>query len=189
MSLTRKMLKAMAIEDEKIDQIIEAHTETTESLKAERDKYKGSAEKITDLQSQLDKAYEQLKAVGDDGYKAKYEAVKEEFEGFKKDIETQKTEKMKSEAYKQLLKDAGVSEKRIATVLKVSDLSAIEIDKEGKIKDADKLTENIKTEWSDFIQTSGTQGADVPNPPASTGGNIDLGSLSMEDYIKARQNN
>ena len=54
--LTRKMLKAMSIEEEKIDQIIEAHTETTESLKAERDKYKESAEKVSDLQSQLDKA-------------------------------------------------------------------------------------------------------------------------------------
>ena len=95
---------------------------------------------------------------------------------------------MKSEAYEKLLKDAGVSEKRIATVLKVSDLSAIEIDKDGNLKDADKLTENIKAEWSDFIQTQEQQGADVPNPPSNNGGGVDLGSLSMEDYIKARQN-
>ena len=31
--LTRKMLKAMNIEDEKIEQIIEAHTETVDALK------------------------------------------------------------------------------------------------------------------------------------------------------------
>ena len=37
MSLTRKMLKAMGIEEEKIDQIIEAHSETVDSLKAVRD--------------------------------------------------------------------------------------------------------------------------------------------------------
>ena len=40
MSLTRKMLKAMGIEDEKIDQIIEAHTETVDALKEQRDGYK-----------------------------------------------------------------------------------------------------------------------------------------------------
>ena len=188
MSLTRKMLKAMNIEDEKIDQIIEAHTEVTESLKAERDKYKGNADKVSDLQLQLDKANEQLKAAGDDGYKAKYEAIKDEFDGFKQEIETQKAAKLKSDAYEQLLKDAGVSEKRIAAVLKVSDLANIELDADGKIKDADKLTENIKAEWSDFIQTQGTQGADVPNPPSNNGGNVDLGTLSMEDYIKARSN-
>ena len=39
MALTRKMLKAMGIEDEKIDQIIEAHTETTDPLTRERDVY------------------------------------------------------------------------------------------------------------------------------------------------------
>lgn len=168
MSLTRKMLKAMSIEDEKIDQIIEAHTETTESLKAERDKYKESAEKVSDLQSQLDKANETIKASGADTYKVKYEAIKEEFDNFKKDIKNKETAKAKADAYEQLLKDAGVSEKRIPAILKVTDIASVELDADGKLKDADKLTESIKTEWSDFIQTKGVQGADIPNPPAKT---------------------
>lgn len=33
MSLTRKMLRAMGIEDDKADQIIEAHAETVDALK------------------------------------------------------------------------------------------------------------------------------------------------------------
>jgi hypothetical protein len=33
MALTRKMLKAMGIEEEKIEQIIEAHAETVDGLK------------------------------------------------------------------------------------------------------------------------------------------------------------
>lgn len=168
MALTRKMLKAMGIEEEKIDQIIEAHTETTESLKAERDKYKESAEKVSDLQSQLDKANETIKASGADTYKVKYEAIKEEFDNFKKDIKNKETAKAKADAYEQLLKDAGVSEKRIPAILKVTDIASVELDADGKLKDADKLTESIKTEWSDFIQTKGVQGADIPNPPAKT---------------------
>ena len=54
MSLTRKMLKAMGIEDEKIDTIIEAHTETVDALKKERDGYKESADKLADVQKELD---------------------------------------------------------------------------------------------------------------------------------------
>ena len=46
MSLTRKMLKAMGIEEDKIEQIIEAHTDVTDSLKADRDKYKEDAENL-----------------------------------------------------------------------------------------------------------------------------------------------
>lgn len=166
--LTRKMLKAMNIEEEKIDQIIEAHTEVTESLKAERDKYKESADKVSDLQSQLDKANETIKAAGSDSFKVKYEAIKEEFDAFKKDIKTKETAKAKADAYEQLLKDTGISEKRIPAILKVTDMESVELDENGKLKDADKLTESIKTEWSDFIQTKGVQGADIPNPPAKT---------------------
>ena len=33
MSLTRKMLRAMGIEDDKADQIIDAHAETVDALK------------------------------------------------------------------------------------------------------------------------------------------------------------
>lgn len=40
MALSRKMLKAMGIEDEKIDQIIEAHSETVDSLKEQVSAYK-----------------------------------------------------------------------------------------------------------------------------------------------------
>ena len=61
------MLKAMNIEEEKIDQIIDAHSETVDALKAERDGFKEDAAKLAAVQKELD----ELKAKGDDGYKAK----------------------------------------------------------------------------------------------------------------------
>ena len=56
MSLTRKFLKAMGIEDEKVDQIIEAHSETVDALKEERDGYKADAEKLPEVQRRLEAA-------------------------------------------------------------------------------------------------------------------------------------
>ena len=60
MALTRKMLKAMGIEDEKIDQIIEAHSETVDGLKGEleiaKSAAKGDADKVTALQKELEDA-------------------------------------------------------------------------------------------------------------------------------------
>ena len=46
MALTRKFLKAMGIEDDKIDQIIDAHTETVTALK-EACRIPGISERIT----------------------------------------------------------------------------------------------------------------------------------------------
>ena len=44
MALTRRMLKALGIEDEKAEEIISAHIESTDALKAQRDEYKAQLE-------------------------------------------------------------------------------------------------------------------------------------------------
>lgn len=165
MSLTRKMLKAMGIEDEKIEQIIDAHSETVEALKEQAASYKADAEKLSDVQKQLDNANKTIEAAGKDDFKTKYEALQQEFEKYKTDIAEKETHSAKISAYREMLKNAGVSEKRIDTIIKVSDVDGVEIDEKGKIKDIDKLTETVKTEWADFIETEGVKGAKTSTPP------------------------
>ena len=167
MSLKRSMLKAMGIEDEKIEQIMEAHGETVEALKAQRDQYKADAEKLPEIQKQLEKAQTALEAAGKDSYKVKYEAIKEELEGFKAEQAAKETKAAKEGAYRELLKAAGISDKRIPAILKVSDFDSIELDDKGQIKGADKLTESIKSEWADFISTSTTRRVQTATPPAT----------------------
>lgn len=174
MSLTRKMLKAMGIEEDKIEQIIEAHTETVSALKDERDSYKEDAEKLADVQKELNTAKEKIAKHGDGETvsKTEFDELKKEYEDYKKDITAKETRTAKVNAFRELLKAAGVSDKRFDTVIKVSDIDGLELDKDGKIKDAEKITENIKTEWADFIPTTTVVGANTANPPATTGGSF-----------------
>ena len=162
----------MSIEDEKIDQIIEAHTETVNALKEDRDKYKEDAEKLPGVQKQLDDALEEAKNSNSDAWEAKYNALKEDFDDYKNDIAAKETKAAKNNAYRALLKEIGISDKRIDSVLRVSKVDDIELDKDGKIKDVDALKESIKTEWADFIQTTTAQGAQTATPPSSTGGTV-----------------
>lgn len=188
MALTRKMLRAMGIEDEKIDQIIEAHTETVDALKEQREQYKADAEKLPDVQKQLDKVTKDLENSGKDTYKVKYEALKEEHEKMISDNAEKEARSAKESAYKELLKSVGISEKRIASIVKVSDIDSVELDDKGAIKDVDKLTESIKTEWSDFIPTTTTQGAQTATPPMTTAQksytSADIKKMSVEDINK-----
>lgn len=167
MSLTRKFLTALGIEAEKIDEIINAHTETVDGLKATIAEYKANAEKLPGVQKELNDLKE---ANGKDSYKVKYEAVKEDFENYKKDVAAKETKATKSNAYRTLLKEAGVSEKRIDAVLKVSDVDSIELDEKGAIKDSASLKKSIVDEWADFIEKSDVKGANVANPPTGNGG-------------------
>lgn len=187
MSLKRSVLKAMGIEDEKIEQIMEAHVETVDALKEQRDAYKADAEKLADVQKQLDKATKDLEASGKDTYKVKYEAIKEEFDSFKKEQTAKETRAAKESAYRELLKAAGISEKRIAAILKVSDIDSVELDENGAIKDANKLTESIKAEWADFIPTTTTRGAQTATPPANTGSGMTREQISnIKDRAERR---
>lgn len=168
MGFSRKMLKAMNIEEEKIEQIIDAHSETVDALKADRDAYKEDAAKLAAVQKELD----ELKAKGDDGYKAKYEAEKAAHDKLKSEITAKETKKAKTDAYRELLKASGIDEKRIEVVLRASapTIDGIELDADGKIKEADKYSADIKTEWGDFVVTQSTKGTNTTNPPANNGG-------------------
>lgn len=189
MALTRKFLKALEIEGEKADQIIEAHTETVDGLKASLDTAQADAGKAADLEKQLEAAQADLEAVKKDSYKVKYEAIKEDFEAYKAEQAKKETRTAKETAYRALLKVAGVSEKRIEAVLKVSDVDSVELTEKGEIKGAGKLTDAIKEEWADFIETTEVKGADTPNPPANTGGpTMTLAEIDKITDTEARQN-
>lgn len=170
MALTRKMLAAMDIPSDKIDEIINAHTETVDAIKEERDKYKSDSSELAKTKNKLDEVKKELAAADSSNWEQKYNDLKTEYDDYKKDIDNKATRSAKEAAYKQLLKDAGVSEKRIATVLRVSDVDGLKLDKDGKVEDAASVTENIKKEWADFIVTKTETGASTPNPPANNGG-------------------
>ena len=189
MAFTRRFLSALGIEAEKIDEIINAHIEVVDGLKEERDNFKKDAEKLADVEKKLAKAEEKLAKNGEGETVAKedYDKLKKEYDDYKADITAKNTRTEKENAFRELLKSVGVGEKRLNAIIKVSDIDGLELDKDGKIKDAEKHTETVKSEWADFIETTTTKGAKTANPPAGNGGgDVDLGTLSMEDYIAAR---
>lgn len=169
MALTRKFLSALGIESDKVDEIIQAHTETVDGLKEEISKYKGDAEQLPAVQKELDKLKEAAKDGGKNPFEVKYNALKEEFAEYKKEQTAKETKSKKETAYKAILKEAGISEKRISSVLKVSDVDGLEFDENGKVKNHDDLLKNIKEEWADFIVTTTQTGAHTATPPAGTG--------------------
>lgn len=165
MALTRKFLKALGIEDEKIDQIIEAHTDTVDGLK----QYKEDAEKLPEIQSQLDEAKKKLKKFEDDGFEKKYNDLQTEFNNYKDTEEKAKTAEKKKSAYREILKKAGISEKRFDAILRITDLDKIELDDKGEIKDSKTVEDSVKKEWQEFVVKSGVKGAETATPPGGNG--------------------
>ena len=134
MALSKKMLQAMDISDDKIEQIIEAHRDTINGLTAERDelkesvdKYKAEAAKLSGVEKDLTKAQAKLEEAEETAQKLK--EVQKAFDDFKAEVNVKAEQAAKEKAYRELLKSAGVSDKRLDAVLKVTDLSEVELDK------------------------------------------------------------
>ena len=144
---------------EKAQKIMDEHITVTNGLKDERDSYKQEAEKAADIQKELDGIK------GGEDFKKKYEDEHKAFEDFKKQTaQDAETAKVKA-AYRKLLADEGISEKRLDSILKVTDLSKVKLDKDGNLENADDLKKAINDEWGEFKTTVTTKGADVEKPP------------------------
>ena len=187
MALTRKMLKAMDLDEDKVSQIIDAHQSTIDEIAEERDKlkadvekYKSEAERLASVEKDLVKA--QAKLEDAEKVSEKLKALKDEFAEYKADVDAKATKSAKEKAYRDLLKQAGIQDKRMDAIIRVSDLSGVELDKDGKVKDEKTLIDAIKSEWSEFIVTTQEQGANVAKPPANNGG----AKMSKDDIFKIK---
>lgn len=151
MAFTRKFLSALGIEADKIDQIIDAHSEVIEGVKAERDGYKADSDKLAEIQKQLDEANKRLEASEKDDYKGKYEAEKEAHEKLRSEYAAKETAAKKDGAFKDWLKENGFSEKGSAKIVKYGGFKdKIELDENGKLSNGDKLMPDIENEWGEY---------------------------------------
>lgn len=169
--MTRKFLKELGIESELIDKIIEEHRGTVDSLKDSLDNAKAEVDKYKDIEKELDSLKEEMK--GKDSYKEKYDKVKKEFDSYKAGIDNEKKESAKIEAYKAVLKESGVSEKRIESVVRLAKADGYveKIDFDGeKISNLKEVRDAIKEAYGDYIETKIQDGADVANPPSKDNG-------------------
>jgi len=158
------------ISSEKFSEVVTAINNAVGKEFVDKKRYNEKLTEIDALKGEKQNAED--KATGAEKWKTKYDALKDDFEAYKKDISAKETKALRENAYRELLKEAGVSEKRIAAVLKVSDFDSLEMEDDGKFKDSDKIIENIKEEWADFITTTETHGAKTATPPTSTGGKM-----------------
>ena len=191
MALSKSMLRGMGITDEQIQAIIDAHMESVTALQKEVETAESAKQESDKKLAKVQKDLDALKSETDEGknpYKVKYEAVKEEYEEYKKGVHAKEVKATKEKAYEALLKECGVSDKRIKSIIRVSDIDSLELEEDGKIKDASGLKKGIKEEWSDFIPTEGTKGASISQPPSNSGGKMSKEDiLAIKDTVTRQQ--
>ena len=164
MALTAKMLKGLGLTDEQRESILEAHADTVNEIKAERDRLKLDAEKLEAVQKELDN----LKAMGDGGYKEKYEKEHKAFEDYKADVTAKESKAAKEKAVRAYFESKNITGSNLDLAMRGcgEEMAALEMDGE-KIKDTKSLDALVDGTYKGLVSTTQTRGANPANPPAN----------------------
>ena len=179
MSFKRSDLVALGIEPEKIQTLIDWHSETVKGLQAKIEEYKDNADKLTEVQDELDKVKKDLetanksieKAAKDD-FKGKYEAVSAELEMLKSETAAKESATAKRAALKDELKKAGYTERATSLILRNGFADDVEMDEEGKATNLETVIKSIQadSDFSGFTPKVKEDNLKLENPPANAGG-------------------
>lgn len=189
MALSRKYLNALGIEQDKVDEIISAHSDTVNGLKGKIDELNDKIESLEKdaeqheaVQKELDELKEKVAADAKERESKDYDALLKEFNDYKAEQKNKEIRAQKESAYKDILKDANIPERHFAKIIKYSDIDSVELDEKGKIKDSKNILKEIKEEWSDHIEKYEKKGADTKTPPDGGG----KSSMTKEEIMQIK---
>lgn len=164
MSLTRGLLKTMGIEDDKAQEIIEAHLESVNALKAKIAEFDSMSEKLKDAESRL------ATAETAEDYKVKFEEERKAFEAFKANIDGEKTRAAKEKAVRDYLQSNKIENENLDIAMRGcrEEMQSIELE-DGKIKNTEQLDSLINGVFARLVSTEHAEGAPNVQPLAGGG--------------------
>lgn len=166
MSFTRSFLKSAGLTDDQISAVMEEHNSVVTELKTQRDSMKSDVDKYKTDADKLPEVQKQLAELQKGDFEAKYNKEHSDFEEYKAKVAKDTEAASIRAAYRKLLADEKISEKRLDSILKVTDFSGMKLDKDGNLENAKQLKENIGKEWSEFKVTQRERGPQTLTPPS-----------------------
>lgn len=171
MSLTRKLLKDLQLDDPAIEQIISAHVSTVEALKAERD---AALTELETLRAQAETfALDQQSAA----------EVQAAFDAYRTQVENDKQTGKAVQLARLALVQAGCNEKAIELLLHFIDPSALAIEN-GSLKNESAVIGELRAKYAAFFAQPVRMPAPAIQPPVPTGGALtreDLSRMSADE--------
>lgn len=178
----REILSAAGVDSDHmsaaVEAIIDGNVASIEALREDVAKYKADAEKLEAVQKELDA----LKANSGPDYKAKYEKEHSDFEAFKSDVAAKETKAAKERAARAYFEAKNITGNNLAIALRGArdEISGIELDDKGGIKDSKALDALVDGEFASLVVKSSARGATTATPPGSkTGG----GSMTKAEIL------
>jgi hypothetical protein len=181
MAFTRKFLTAMGIESEKVDEIMAAHVEVTDALKAQINDSKDEADKLTKVQAELDKLKASQKDMAEklsaaekerDEIKGKYDTATADLDKIKAENAERETDEKCRKALADFLHEQKYSDFAVKNITRNGFHKSVQFGEDGKPTNLDEILKTIQADegFSGFTPKTTEKSHTPANPPANTGG-------------------
>lgn len=158
-----------ACTEEMESSLVALHLGVVDPLKDDVTKYKAAAEKLQEVQAELNT----LKAKGGTDWEAKYNEEHTAFEQYKADQSAKETRTAKEAAVKAYFEGkriTGANLKIAMRGVKKEELDSIELDDKNQIKDTKALDTLVQGEFAGLVVKTREKGPGASTPPASSSG-------------------
>lgn len=180
----KAILKSHGIEEEVASTIAEKLNAEIPKEFVSKKQYQKKVSAIDELNETI--ADLEAKATSN-GAQEELDKLKQEFETYKNNIETEKTNAVKSSTVREQLKAEGFEESIIELLEGKIDINSIEIE-ENKIKGWEDMVKPMKEKYGKFILTETQQGNPPATPPTNVSGKTYttemLKSMSAQEIAK-----
>lgn len=181
MAFTRKFLTAMGIESEKVDEIMAAHVEVTDALKAQINDSKDEADKLTKVQEELDKLKASQKEQAEklsaaekerDEIKGKYDTATADLDKIKAENAERETDEKCRKALADFLHEQKYSDFAVKNITRNGFHKSVQFGEDGKPTNLDEILKTIQADegFSGFTPKTTEKSHTPATPPANTGG-------------------
>lgn len=186
MSLTRKQLSDWGVTPETADLIINAHVETVNALKTERDGYASKSVELADALAELEEART---------YKADMEKYKLEAEtaiaaksALEKQIQDSENETRRTTAITKLLTAEHFHPKGIDKIIQFSGIAQkVKLNEQGEITNADEITALAVGGWGEY-QGKVEKFEHVPKNPPNNAGSLRTPGRAAQIAARVHEN-
>lgn len=169
MSLTRRLLKELELNDYAIDRIIAAHTETVDALRTERDAAVAAANALEQAASERDALREAAAT-----HQQEAERLRTEYDAYRREVDAARTAVQRQAALHDALARAGANEQAIPLLEKA--ITTTDDDWDGAaLRDEAAVLSPIREQYGAFF----TQVQQLPTAPISPP--LDGSALTFED--------
>lgn len=194
MAFTRKFLTAMGIESEKVDEIMAAHVEVTDALKAQINDSKDESDKLTKVQAELDKLKASQKDMAEklsaaekerDEIKGKYDTATADLDKIKAENAERETDEKCRKALADFLHEQKFSDFAVKNITGNGVYKSVQFGEDGKPANLEEILKTIQTDerYSGFMPKISEKSHTPATPPANTGG---VTKATWEDVDKIK---